>query len=68
MIGVPIANQRDRVIANLNSQLDRYFGASSTMQEIAADVTSRRLDGRGWPTSVDCHRSCEMDSHGNEAR
>ena len=39
MIGVPMPNPRDSLIANLNQQLDQFFGAGKTVQEIAPGVT-----------------------------
>ncbi|QJC78862.1 hypothetical protein [Pseudomonas umsongensis] len=42
MIGVPMPNPRDSLIANLNQQLDQFFGAGRTAQEIAAGVTGEK--------------------------
>ncbi|MCY1187514.1 hypothetical protein D9M73_285050 [compost metagenome] len=42
MIGVPMPNPRDSIIANLNQQLDRYFGAGKQVQEIASGVSGER--------------------------
>ena len=39
MIGAPMPNPRDSIIANLNQQLDKYFGAGKAAQEIAPGVT-----------------------------
>lgn len=39
MIGVPMSNPRDSTLANLNQQLDQYFGAGKAVQEIAPGVT-----------------------------
>ena len=39
MIGVPLANPRDSIIANLNQQLEQYFGAGKPVQEIAPGVS-----------------------------
>lgn len=39
MIGVPIPNPKDAVIADLNRQMDAYFGAGKGVQEIAQGVT-----------------------------
>ncbi|MEB2621446.1 hypothetical protein [Pseudomonas sp. YuFO8] len=39
MIGVPMPNPRDSIIANLNQQLDHFFGAGREVQEVAAGVT-----------------------------
>jgi hypothetical protein len=32
-------NPRDSIIANLNQQLDQFFGAGKTVQEIASDIS-----------------------------
>jgi len=42
MIGVPMPSQRDSLIANLNQQLDRYFGAGKQVQEIAPGVSGEK--------------------------
>jgi hypothetical protein len=42
MIGVPMPNPRDSIIANLNQQMDQYFGAGRSVQEIAAGVTGEK--------------------------
>ena len=42
MIGVPMPNPRDSLISNLNQQLDQFFGAGRTVQEIAAGVTGEK--------------------------
>jgi hypothetical protein len=42
VIGVPMPNPRDSIIANLNQQLDRYFGAGKQVQEIAPGVSGER--------------------------
>lgn len=34
MIGVPMPNPRDSIIANLNQLLEHYFGAGKQVQEI----------------------------------
>lgn len=39
MIGVPMPHPRDSIIANLNQQLDQYFGAGRTVQEVEAGVS-----------------------------
>lgn len=39
MIGAPMPNPRDSIIANLNQQLDKFFGAGRTVQEIEAGVS-----------------------------
>lgn len=40
MIGVPMPNPRDSIIANLNQQLDQFFGAGKTVQQIASGVSA----------------------------
>ncbi|EJM71635.1 hypothetical protein PMI29_01305 [Pseudomonas sp. GM49] len=42
MIGVPMPNPRDSIIANLNQQLDHYFGTGHSVQEIAPGVSGQR--------------------------
>lgn len=42
MIGVPMPNPRDSIIANLNQQLEQYFGAGKPVQEIAPGVTGEK--------------------------
>lgn len=42
MIGVPMPNPRDLLIATLNQQLDHYFGAGKKVQEIPAGVTGEK--------------------------
>jgi hypothetical protein len=42
MIGAPMPNPRDSIIANLNQQLDHYFGAGKKVQEIPAGVTGEK--------------------------
>ncbi|CEL28674.1 hypothetical protein [Pseudomonas fluorescens] len=39
MIGVPMPNPRDTIIENLNQQMDQFFGAGKTVEEIPAGVT-----------------------------
>ncbi|WP_219268764.1 hypothetical protein [Pseudomonas sp. Xaverov 259] len=39
MIGVPMPNPKDAVIADLNRQMDAFFGAGKGVQEIAQGVT-----------------------------
>ena len=39
MIGVPMANPRDIVIADLHRQMDAFFGAGNKAEEIAAGVS-----------------------------
>jgi hypothetical protein len=38
MIGVPLPHPRDSIIANLNQQLDQYFGAGKTVIEAAKEM------------------------------
>jgi predicted polyphosphate/ATP-dependent NAD kinase len=40
MIGVPLPNPRDLIIAELNQQLDHFFGAGKTVQQIASGVSA----------------------------
>lgn len=40
MIGVPMPHPRDSIIANLNQQLDQYFGAGKAVQQIASGVSA----------------------------
>ncbi|KDD65549.1 hypothetical protein V466_27910 [Pseudomonas mandelii PD30] len=42
MIGVPMPNPRDSIVANLNQQLEQYFGAGKPVQEIAAGVSDEK--------------------------
>jgi hypothetical protein len=42
MIGQPMPNPRDSILANLNQQLDQYFGAGKAVQEIPAGVSGER--------------------------
>ncbi len=42
MIGVPMPNPRDSLIANLNQQLDRHFSAGKQVQEIATGVSGEK--------------------------
>ena len=42
MIGVPQPHPRDSIIANLNQQLDQFFGAGKTVQEIPPGVSGER--------------------------
>ena len=39
MIGVPMPNPKDAVIADLHRQMDAFFGAGKGVQEIAQGVT-----------------------------
>jgi hypothetical protein len=38
---------RDSIIANLNQQLEQYFGAGRTVQEVEAGVSGDKLAGFG---------------------
>lgn len=40
MIGAPMPNPRDSMISNLNQQLEQYFGAGKTVQQIASGVSA----------------------------
>jgi hypothetical protein len=42
MIGVPMPNPRDSIVANLNRQLEQYFGAGKPVQEIAPGVSGEK--------------------------
>ncbi len=42
MIGVPMPNPRDSIIANLNQQLDQYFGQGRAVEEVAAGVSGEK--------------------------
>ncbi|WP_247255879.1 hypothetical protein [Pseudomonas moorei] len=42
MIGTPLPNPRDSIIANLNQQMDQFFGAGRKVQEVAAGVTGEK--------------------------
>lgn len=42
MIGAPMPNPRDSIIANLNQQLEQYFGAGKPVQEIPAGVSGEK--------------------------
>jgi hypothetical protein len=42
MIGVPVPNPRDSIIANLNQQLEQYFGAGKPVQEVAPGVSGEK--------------------------
>lgn len=42
MISVPMPNPRDSIIANLNQQMDQYFGAGRSVQEIAPGVSGEK--------------------------
>ncbi|MGN7442212.1 hypothetical protein [Pseudomonas lactis] len=39
MIGVPMPNPKDAVIADLNRQMDAFFGAGRSVQEVAQGVS-----------------------------
>ena len=39
MIGVPMPDPRDAVIADLNAQMDRFFGAGGKVQEVEAGAS-----------------------------
>jgi hypothetical protein len=39
VIGVPMPNPRDSILANLNQQLDQYFGAGKAVQEVAPGIS-----------------------------
>lgn len=40
MIGEPMPNPKDSIIANLNQQLEAYFGAGKTVQQVASGVSA----------------------------
>ncbi|OFJ45677.1 hypothetical protein BJN42_11675 [Pseudomonas koreensis] len=42
MIGVPQPNPRDQLINTLNQQLDQFFGAGKTVEQVAAGVSGER--------------------------
>lgn len=42
MIGVPQPNPRDSIISNLNQQLDQFFGAGKTAEQVPAGVSGER--------------------------
>jgi hypothetical protein len=42
MIGVPMPNPRDSILANLNQQLEQYFGTGRGVQEIPAGVSGEK--------------------------
>ncbi|KAB0504727.1 hypothetical protein [Pseudomonas moorei] len=42
MIGTPMPNPRDSIIANLNQQMDQFFGAGRKVQEVAPGVTGEK--------------------------
>ncbi|NWE37595.1 hypothetical protein HX800_36715, partial [Pseudomonas gingeri] len=39
MIGVPMANPKDAVIADLHRQMDAFFGAGNKAEQIARGVS-----------------------------
>lgn len=41
MIGEPMPGPRDSIIANLNQQLEAYFGDGKTVQQIAAGASAK---------------------------
>ncbi|MFJ2445193.1 hypothetical protein [Pseudomonas sp. NPDC087626] len=43
MIGVPMPNPRDSIIADLNQKLDQFFGAGKTVQEINSGVSAEMV-------------------------
>ena len=40
MIGVPMPNPRDSIIADLNQKLEQFFGAGKSAQQIARGVSA----------------------------
>ena len=42
MIGVPMPHPRDSIISDLNKQMDQFFGAGNTVEEIASGVSGER--------------------------
>ena len=52
MIGVPMPNPRDSIIADLNQQLDQFFGAGGSAQQIASGV-SAEMGGYGASSHQD---------------
>lgn len=42
MIGVSMPHPRDCIIANLNDQLDQYFGAGKKVEQVAPGVSGER--------------------------
>ncbi|UZM14772.1 hypothetical protein LZV00_02950 [Pseudomonas kielensis] len=43
MIGAPMPNPRNSIIAELNQKLDQFFGADKTVQEIANGVSAEMV-------------------------
>lgn len=42
MIGIPMPHPRDYLIANLNEQLDQYFGAGEKVEQVEPGVSGER--------------------------
>jgi len=42
MIGQPMPNPRDSILADLNQKLEHYFGAGRSVQEIAPGVSGEK--------------------------
>ena len=42
MIGVSMPNPKDAVIADLNRQMDAFFGAGNSVEEIASGVSGEK--------------------------
>lgn len=40
MIGEPMPNPKDSIIANLNQQLEAFFGDGKTVQQVASGVSA----------------------------
>lgn len=43
MIGVPMPNPRDSIIADLNQQIDKFYGAGGLVQEIPSGVSAEMV-------------------------
>lgn len=43
MIGVPMPHPRDSIIADLNQQMDQFFGAGGEVQQIASGVSAEMV-------------------------
>ncbi|WP_247254231.1 hypothetical protein [Pseudomonas moorei] len=54
MIGTPMPNPRDSIIANLNQQMDQFFGAGRKVQEVAPGVTGEKDAMSAPPTATSC--------------
>lgn len=39
MIGVPMPHPKDAIVAHMNQQIEHFFGAGKTVQEIASGVS-----------------------------